>query len=554
MTRPLILRCRLLSQAASISCLLVGALALLAWGFDLERLGGAIPAWTLMQPNSALCFILAGAALWLRVVASPTPWQRYLAQGGASVAALLGLLTLGEHASSVDLGIDRWLVVNTSATASRAEQMTPTTSLYFLLIGLALWLVNGRPRLAQALALWAMVFPLVVLMAYPYSTEAASRFAFFTEVVVNTSLTFLLLALGVLCARPDHGVMAVATSPGPGGILVRRLVPVVFGLQIGGGYLRLAGQSQEIYRPEAGVALSVMVVTFALGWLVWRNARLLERMEAERRQAVERLHQVNRNLQETNQRLKETQTYLIHAEKMASLGQLVAGIAHEINNPLAFVMNNIYTITNALEQTAREVASRLSEPTLRKLEKAQDRLSDMKEGTERVKNLVLALRTFSRLDEGELKTVDVHESIDAVLRFLTHKMKERIQVEKRYGADGILACYAGQLNQVFMNVLANAVEAIKGEGKITVTTGREAGYFRIAIRDTGAGIPEAIRGRIFEPFFTTKPVGEGTGLGLAISYSIVQAHKGSIEVHSQEGQGTEVVIKIPLDLNGARGT
>jgi two-component system NtrC family sensor kinase len=191
---------------------------------------------------------------------------------------------------------------------------------------------------------------------------------------------------------------------------------------------------------------------------------------------------------------------------------------------------------------------------LRKLEKAQDRLSDMKEGTERVKNLVLALRTFSRLDEGELKTVDVHESIDAVLRFLTHKMKERIQVEKRYGADGALACYAGQLNQVFMNVLANAVEAIKGEGKITVTTGREAGCFRIAIRDTGAGIPEAIRGRIFEPFFTTKPVGEGTGLGLAISYGIVQAHKGSIEVHSQEGQGTEVVIKIPLDLNGARGT
>jgi two-component system NtrC family sensor kinase len=152
------------------------------------------------------------------------------------------------------------------------------------------------------------------------------------------------------------------------------------------------------------------------------------------------------------------------------------------------------------------------------------------------------------LDEGAFKTVDVHEGLEAVLLFLRHRLKGRIQVERNYCADGTLSCYAGQLNQVFMNIIANAVEVIEGQGGITITTGRDEERFSISVRDTGRGMPETIRHRIFEPFFTTKPVGQGTGLGLAISYSIVQAHQGTIEVFSQEEQGTEFLIKIPLGL------
>ena len=270
-------------------------------------------------------------------------------------------------------------------------------------------------------------------------------------------------------------------------------------------------------------------------------------LERSIRYAVEQARMM-RELEEANRRLKEAQTHTVQSEKMASLGQLVAGVAHEINNPLSFILSNVFTVEKGLDQIAPEAAPHLSEPSLRRLAKVRARLGDMQTGLEQVKDLVLKLRTFSRLDEGEFKVADVHEGIDSVLLFLKHKIDGRIQVEKQYGPVGALACFAGQLNQVLMNVISNAVDAIEGEGKITIATGQEDGMFFISVKDTGGGIPEAIRGRIFEPFFTTKPVGQGTGLGLAISYGIVQAHRGSIEVRSKEGEGTEFIIQIPNNL------
>jgi two-component system, NtrC family, sensor kinase len=283
------------------------------------------------------------------------------------------------------------------------------------------------------------------------------------------------------------------------------------------------------------------------------RSALAGREAAETRAAMaEKLVQANQDLEESNRKLKETQAQLIQNEKMASLGQLVAGIAHEINNPLAFVVNNLFVAESGLDSLAPEIEPHLSEPLLRKLRKARDRLGEMREGLTRVKELVLDLRTFSRLDEGEFKTVDIVEAMDTVLLLLKHKMNSRIQVEKRYGPSRLLHCSAGRINQVLMNLTANAVDAIAGNGRIVITTGQTPQVFTISIRDTGAGIPESIRGKIFDPFFTTKPVGQGTGLGLAISYGIVQDHGGSIEVQSEEGLGTEFIVKIPLDLEAQR--
>lgn len=262
----------------------------------------------------------------------------------------------------------------------------------------------------------------------------------------------------------------------------------------------------------------------------------------------QRVDERTAELLDANRKLKETQMHLIQTEKMASLGQLVAGIAHEINNPLAFGLNNLFVIESQADGLAREAGPVLPERSLKRLEKIRACLGDIRQGLERVKELVADLRTFSRLDEGKFKTIDVGQSIDSVLRFLHHKMKGRIKVEKRYGEVRSLGCYAGQLNQVLMNILANAAEAIEEEGKITITTGVQDGMFLISVRDTGKGIAEKIRHRIFEPFFTTKPVGQGTGLGLAISYGIIQAHRGEIEVSSRESEGTEFIIKIPLAL------
>ncbi len=273
---------------------------------------------------------------------------------------------------------------------------------------------------------------------------------------------------------------------------------------------------------------------------------LAGREAAEMRAALaEKLVQANHELQEAHRKLKETQAQLIQNEKMASLGQLVAGIAHEINNPLAFVVNNLFVVENGVASLAPEIAPHLSEPSLKKLRKIQTCLEEMREGLDRVKELVLDLRTFSRLDEGEFKTVDVVDTIDSVLLLLKHRMNNRIEVEKHCSPQRMLYCYAGRLNQVLMNLISNAVDAIAGEGRIMITTSQSAEFFLISIRDTGEGIPEAIRSKIFDPFFTTKPVGQGTGLGLAISYGIVQDHGGSIEVQSEEGAGTEFIAQDP---------
>jgi two-component system NtrC family sensor kinase len=235
---------------------------------------------------------------------------------------------------------------------------------------------------------------------------------------------------------------------------------------------------------------------------------------------------------------------------MASLGQLVAGIAHEINNPLAFVLNNLHTVQTQLARLEGYLGPAPPLESAACMEKARSRLEDMRQGLERVKELVVDLRTFSRLDEGKFKTIDIAETVNSVLRFLGHRIQDRIRIETAFGPGHKLSCAAGQFNQVLMNIIANAIDAIEGKGTITIGTSTQDGMFVVSIRDTGAGIPESIRNRIFEPFFTTKPVGSGTGLGLAISYGIVQAHNGVIEVHGAEGGGSEFVIKIPLDLEG----
>ncbi|WP_096700783.1 response regulator [Magnetospirillum sp. 15-1] len=277
-----------------------------------------------------------------------------------------------------------------------------------------------------------------------------------------------------------------------------------------------------------------------------------EKEAAEARAALaEGLARANAELEEANTKLRETQVHLIQSEKMASLGQLVAGIAHEINNPLSFALSNVFSIENWLAAVMTEAAASLSPEHVTKLDKARKRIADTGQGLERVRELVVKLRTFSRLDEGEFKTVDIKEAVESVLLFLRHKMSDRIEVRRNYTADNMLACYAGQLNQVIMNVVANAVDAIEGKGAITVRTFRQDGMFAIAVSDTGSGIPPEIRERIFDPFFTTKPVGQGTGLGLSISYGIIKSHDGRIEVSSTPGQGTEIRILIPANLEGA---
>jgi two-component system, NtrC family, sensor kinase len=327
---------------------------------------------------------------------------------------------------------------------------------------------------------------------------------------------------------------------------------------------------------------------------------ITERKQAEvaLRESESQLRAKNRQLKQTLHQLKQTQAQLIQNEKMVSLGQMVAGIAHEINNPVSFIYGNIAyahqyatDLLNLIQLYAKDHPEPDAE--LQNTIKAIDLkfialdfprlLNSMKEGANRIREIVLSLRNFSRLDEAQIKSVNLHEGLDNTLLLLGHRLKEhagkpRIEVRKEYGQLPLVECYAGSINQVFMNLLSNAIDALEPQPEpraITIRTEvvpKDKGEFGeqqanlinisqpasplfsqwvvIRIADNGPGIPLKVKKKIFDPFFTTKPVGVGTGLGLAIAHSIiVEKHRGTLTCNTTLGEGTEFVIELPIRHN-----
>ncbi len=268
-------------------------------------------------------------------------------------------------------------------------------------------------------------------------------------------------------------------------------------------------------------------------------------------------------LQATLQELRSTQQQLIQSEKMSGLGQMVAGIAHEINNANNFIHANLFhtqeyvkTLTEAID-LCRKVCPGTIDKITEELELDYIRedfpplLHSMREGSGRIRSIVTTLRSFSRLDHSEFKAVDLNEGLESSLFMLQNKLKSKIKIEKQYGILPLVKCHAGQINQVFYNLMDNALDAMKSSaksGQLTIRTiVSEPGWATISIRDTGTGIPDKIQDKIFDPFFTTKPVGSGTGLGLSVCYQvIVQAHGGRIQCISKVGEGTELIVELPL--------
>jgi DNA-binding response OmpR family regulator len=278
------------------------------------------------------------------------------------------------------------------------------------------------------------------------------------------------------------------------------------------------------------------------------EARAARELAETRAKLVEELEQKNLELTQAYRELQSAQAQLIQSAKLASLGELVAGVAHEINNPLAFVISHLATVRRSAAKVDDSVRTALTYDLLVTWQRAMDRLAEMDGGLLRMRDLVLKLRTFSRLDEGERKVVSIRECIESLLTILGHRFKDRIDVQTRYGEHDMLECYPSILTQAVMNLVSNAIDAIPKLGVITITTETEDDVFRISVTDTGTGIPAEVRDRILDPFFTTKPVGQGTGLGLSITYSIVRKHGGTLEFCTAEGGGTEATIRIPLSV------
>ncbi len=270
-----------------------------------------------------------------------------------------------------------------------------------------------------------------------------------------------------------------------------------------------------------------------------------------------------KELELSNSELKEAQTKLVHSAKMTSLGQLVAGVAHELNNPIGFIFSNttylreytekLFNLIDQAEKNPENFAALKQEADYEFIKGDLPRLiKSCQEGAQRTKDIVLGLRNFSRLEEAQLKEIDLRDSLDTTLDLLQGEIKNRIQINKQYESIPKVLCYASQINQVLMNIISNAVQAISGSGQIWISTfpirasNDKAGRVQISIQDSGAGMDAAMLEKIFEPFFTTKGVGQGTGLGLSISYGIIQNHGGEIQVRSQKGIGTEFTLIIPV--------
>ena len=286
----------------------------------------------------------------------------------------------------------------------------------------------------------------------------------------------------------------------------------------------------------------------------------------ELKKAAEEMTRKNLRLNEALAALKRSQAKVLHQEKMASIGQLAAGVAHEINNPIGFINSNLSTLGKYLSRLSGFLAAqteciaagappervesvRQQQASLKIdyiVKDLEDLVRESLEGAERVRSIVADLKSFSRVDESEYKQADLNECLRSTINIVWNEIKYKATLKKDLGEIPRTRCYPQQMNQVFMNLLVNAAHAIEQQGFITVRSWEQDGYICVTVEDTGQGIPEANLNRIFEPFFTTKEVGKGTGLGLSITYDIVKKHNGEITVRSEPGKGTVFTVRIPV--------
>ncbi|MEG4282099.1 MASE1 domain-containing protein [Microcoleus sp. A006_D1] len=420
-----------------------------------------------------------------------------------------------------------------------------------------------------------MMLPCLWWAAFRFGQHGATAAIVFVSSLalwgtVNGTSSFLRASLNesLILLQTFMGVVAVSTLLLSAVLLERKQAEI--GLKVANETLEMRVEERTLSLTETNEILQVEIAERQQAEIALRQS------EVDKTQLITSLQQQKMTVERTLQDLKNAQAQLIQTEKMSSLGQLVAGVAHEINNPVSFIYGNIdhaaehsqalLKLIDLYRQEYSDINPQIQELTEAieldfLIEDLPKLLISMKMGAERIREIVLTLRNFSRLDQADMKAVNIHEGIDSTLIILQSRLKSKtdrpeIQIVKQYGILPAVECYAGQLNQVLMNILNNAIDALMSQARgnegfmptIAIATEIiDSQWVKIRIKDNGTGISPSTQERIFDPFFTTKPVGQGTGLGLSISYQIVaEKHRGHLKCVSEPSKGTEFVIELPV--------
>jgi two-component system, NtrC family, sensor kinase len=562
-----------------------------------------------MAPNTALAFVIMG--LGLMVVGGEGRMSRGLVFVGSVLVALLSVIRLIEEAAGLDFAVDRWFYRVPSARFGLAEvgKMSSFTAAAFVSSGTGLATFAGQSRregagsLVGCCGLITGLTGLIFGMGYLFSPNAPLLYGTQSiPMALNTALCFIGLGAGLITVSgPDAFPLRRLAGSSVRARLLRVFLPLVLGtVGIVAWLTHLvttsAGASSAAISSAALATAAIFLFALICEWLARRIGGELERAESELRQARDELEvkvaerteelsranaELGRSLQESraahealqcaHRSLKEAQSRMLQQAKMASLGQTVAGVAHEINNPLAFVTNNLAVLKrefsslhdvlclyqqagqtlaeyeHVLHARIAELAEEVDLPYV--LENLDGLMDRSRGGLRRIQKIVEGLRDFAHLEEADFQEADINAGVRSTVDLMrTLAEGQHVALETVLAPIPRQNCYPAKLNLVIQSLISNAIDASPPGSVVVVTTRLVGQEVEVEVADAGSGIPDEIRDRVFDPFFTTKPIGKGTGLGLSISYGIIKDHGGSIDFESSPGRGTRFTFRLPMEV------
>lgn len=538
--------------------LLVGLVVLVAWLAGIDSLKGLRPGLPTMKANTALCFMLSGAALVLVALPQQSALVRRAAHVGSGLVILLSALTFAQYLFHVDLGLDQLLVEDLSRGVELGfpGRMAPNTALCFLVLGVALLCIEVETRHvgwpSQYLGALAAIISLVGFVGYLYGQEEFPGLSRYAQMALHTTVCFVLLSSGIFLARPDRGFMQVVTRSSLGGVLARWLLPPALVLPIVLGGLVLAGYHADAYTLPFALALIAAGNVIAFTGLVWGAAFALDRVEARRMRAEEERMRFEAREQAARAEVAAQQRERSRAEAAEREAQravrtredVLAIVSHDLKNPLGSIALSTQLMRRLL-------------PPGEEGERLRKHTHTIERSVERMDRLIRDLLDMASVQAGQLKLdlrrYEVEDlvrdglvlleplAIEKQVELRTHLCREPCWVE----------CDRERFFQVLSNLVGNALKFTPEGGTVTVEavpeTGSGEGFLRFSVHDTGPGIPAEALPHLFEPFWQVEGTGKkGTGLGLTISRGIVMAHGGSLEVESEQGQGSTFSFTLPL--------